>query len=34
MEQYVFKRNIEIDRPEQDWKALVGRAVSKKNDKS
>ena len=30
----VWKRNIEIDRPEQDWKGLVGRAVSKKNDKS
>ena len=26
----VWKRNIEIDRPEQDWKGLVGRAVSKK----
>ena len=30
----VWQRNIEIDRPEQDWKGLVGRAVSKKNDKS
>ena len=25
-----MERNIEIDRPEQDWKGLVGRAVSKK----
>ncbi len=28
----VWKRNINIDRKEQDWKDLVGRAVSKKNE--
>lgn len=30
----VWKRNIEIDRTEQDWKNLLGRAVSLKNEKS
>lgn len=28
----VWKRNITIDRKEQDWKNLVGRAVSKKDE--
>ena len=29
----VWNRNITIDRKEQDWKKLIGRAVSKKDEK-